>query len=134
LGSFSPSKKLAPNDPLARYIFSKTHFKAQKNEVLAAAFMPLQPPKKAETSVSQIKGLSERQIWVIGEKIGKKSQRNLKARAEIIIDIVNQSGLAIDPDRWFGRHANIVGWPEKKSEQMNCANKLALAAKLKLPP
>jgi hypothetical protein len=133
--SFLPSKKLLPSDPLARYIFSKRHFNREKGVVLTAAFMPPPPPNKPETSVFQIRGLSERKIWNIGRKVGRVRSGGLKARGDILIEVVSQAGLSVYPDRWPRRHANIIGWPkhEKKSEQMVIAAKLALAAKLKLP-
>jgi hypothetical protein len=134
LVNFLPSKAVAPSEPLARYIFSSSHFKAANHEVLASAFIPSSPPKKVETSVSRIKGLSERKICSGGNEVGKISNRKLKAWAELLAESVTQAGAKTNPDPWPMRHAAIVGWPENKPEQMIIAGKMALRSKLKLPP
>jgi hypothetical protein len=135
LGSFFPNKRLTPSDSLTRFIFAANHFNFQKNKVLGAAFMPLSPPRNLETSIYKTKGLNEHKIWKQGEKVGKVSKRNLKARADFEVKSVNAASLSVQPDKWPSRHANIIGWPshEKKSEQMRLANILALAARLKMP-
>ena len=45
---------------------------------------------------------------------------------------VRETGLTIDPDNDPPRHANILGWPEEKSEQKLIALELSESAKLKL--
>lgn len=131
--SFFPSRRLLADDPLARFIFSKSHFNDTKNEVKAAAFMP---PKSLELSVSQIKGLDEAKIWRMGNKVGMASGRTLHARADIDVLSVSRVGLSVKADSWPKRHANLIGWPgpDKKQAQMNIANKLALSATLRMPP
>ena len=90
--------------------------KAANNEVFAAAFIPSSPPKKVETSVSRIKGLSDRRkICSGGNEVGKKSNRNLKAWAELLAESVTQAGAKTAPDPWPMRHAAIVGWPESQA-------------------
>jgi hypothetical protein len=78
--------------------------------------------------------MTNSKIWNIGGKIGKVRKRQLHARADIKVGDIMRTGLRVVPDAWPQKHAVIIGWPgyEKKSEQMNLANKLALAATLHL--
>jgi len=122
-------KKLNPADPLARYILSRNHFSRQNSRVKSAAFMP----QNLRLSVFQIKGLDENSIWEIGEVyVAKPSKRTLHGRGDIIVSAVHQIGLGLSPDNEPPRHADIVGWPEGKSEQKLLAEELAADATLRL--
>jgi len=138
LAGFLPSKKLLPDHPLSRFIFSPRFFSIEKREVKGAAFMPrAEPPlNRFELSVYRIKRLSEARIWAVGGKVGARSQRRICARADFDFGAVIRAGLTADPDPWPRRHVNLIGWPAsgKKSEHMLIASKLALAATLKVPP
>jgi len=135
LASLLPPRRVLADDPTTRFIYAKGDFNVSRREVKSSAFLPEKPPQKLETSIHQIRWLSEYNIWKIGWKIGTRRGRNLRARADIKIKDVRQAGLNVFPDPWPSRHAVITGWPgyEKKSEQMQMANKLALAASLRLP-
>lgn len=107
-----------------------------RKEVKAAAFLPEAPPRNLETSIQQIKGMSESTIWEVGRDVGNVSKRKLRARADITVGEITNVGLKVSPDPPPNTHAVIIGWPgyeSGKSAQMIMANKLALAATLHLP-
>jgi hypothetical protein len=117
-------------EPLGRYIFSKSHFSSLNNNVKSSAFMP---PADLQLSVFRTQGLDEKTIWEIAENeiIKKSSSPNkLYGRAEILSLAVKSTGLEIDPDNTPPRHANIKGWPQEKDKQKLIAIILASEASL----
>jgi len=121
---------LNPTDPLTRYILSKSHFSAEKGRVKPPAFMPWPSFK---LSVFQIRDLAENRIWEMGESsVAKPTNRTLYGRGDITLSAVHKNGLRVDPDNNPTRHADIVGWPEEKSEQKLLAMELAEDASLRL--
>jgi len=93
------------------------------------------PPANLKLSVYRTDKLSELDIWRIGEKrvAGKaKPPRNLHGRADIKALQVVETGLQIIPDNVPPRHANIIDWPDEKSEIIEIALELAANASLAL--
>jgi len=60
---------IAPEDPLARFIYSASHFSRGNQRVKHNAFMP---GADGKTSVFQTKGLDEPATWGIGKAVGAK--------------------------------------------------------------
>lgn len=86
-------------------------------------------PHKGETSVFRVSGISDIEIWHIGEKYVVSSQNKpLFGRADITASIIMDNGLDVIPQEPPVKHANIIGWPEDKSKQMEMAMQLALKA------
>jgi len=83
------------------------------------------------TSVFQIRGLSASRIWSL---LLRHATRPLLARADILVSVVGDVGLKLDPDNRPLRHASITGWPEAKSAKMVLAKKIAAEATLFVPP
>ena len=110
---------------------SRSLFRKRDNTVKYQAFMP---PPNLKLSVFRTSNLSNSQIWEIGRQIASSQcpPRNLYGRADLQALEVLKCGLQIDPDDNPPRHANIIGWPQEKSEQKLKAMKLAEAAKLVL--
>ena len=124
------SEHLRPTDPLARYLLQRSHFSPTKSLVKPSAFLP---NRHGETSVFQIQGLSEEEIWQIGEEyVSGPLEKMLRARADIVVSVVEKQGLDVNSDNIPPRHANIIGWPEEKSAQKLLALELASRAALKL--
>ena len=111
---------------LARYIFTKNHYRTSDNTVKYSAFLP--PPDK-RLSVFRTSGMGEHAIWALGESL---RQQRLKGRADIRAAAVVETGLAIDADDIPPRHANIVGWPDDHSAIMLKALELSQQAHLRL--
>ncbi len=124
---------IAQTERIGRYLFQKARFVSTKRRVKYGAFLP---NYNGQTSVIRITGLTENQIWNIGQNVvARRNNRNLKARADIFDSQVADEDLLIEPDTNSHKlHANIIGWPEKQSEQRLVAQKLADKAKLQLVP
>jgi hypothetical protein len=124
-------------EPLARFIFSRSHFSPAKKIVKAPAFIPA--PDDLQTSVFRIYELGERQIRDIGEDVGRTQNppRSPRARGEIEVNAVLNVGvnvgvsLHVIPDEPPPRHAEITGWPrDDKPQQLEIAKLLAAVARL----
>jgi hypothetical protein len=118
---------LAPSEILSRFVIQTNWYKPSDNCVRYAAFMP--NPKNGETSVFRISGISERDIWKIGDReVGVLRNKPVLGRADIGASFIYTKGLKVVPSEPPVRHANIVGWPEEKSEQTLIALQLAAEA------
>ncbi len=118
-----------PSDDLTKYIFNKSQFSSSNKRVKYSVFIP---PSNRRLSVFRIVGLSENQVWEIGNAIGTERELTLLARADIRVSSVTKTGLEIDADDIPPRHANIVGWPAEDSEIKLRAIELAEKAQLHL--
>lgn len=93
------------------------HFSSQfkKDKVLFGAFFPPVNLKPSQLSVFRIDGLSETEIWGIGEThVGKKGDAAIKARADLKARHYRTQKLIISKDEPPPRHANVTGWPEPR--------------------
>lgn len=123
-------EQVSPEENLTRYILQKSHFSILHKKVKYAAFMPL---PHGETSVFRISNLSDSEIWKIGDiEVAQKRGGPLLGRADISVFQVLNKNLKVVPDNIPPRHANIIGWPEEKSEQKLIAMELAENAQLHL--
>lgn len=108
---------------------SSTHYSRKYKKVKTAAFLP----RDRILSIFGITGLTESDIWDIGEKyVTQPIGRNLHGRAEIIPQLLRQYDLVLDIDNNPTRHANIIDWPPDKDAQKSIALDLAEQAELKL--
>lgn len=112
-------------ETLARYLFSKSHFRTSTNTVKHHAFMP---PSDKRLSVFRTDELAEEEIWALGDSLRAEA---MAARADITVLSVKATGLAVDPDEPPPRHACIVGWPPDESAILEKAVQLSLKALLK---
>jgi hypothetical protein len=116
------------DENLSHFIFSRTWFSPNTARVKYNAFMP----RKGEVSVFRIDKLSEKQVWTIGRDVVGGGTKNPKARGDIKAAKVRESQLDVLAAEPPPRHANLVGWPSAKSEQILIAKQLAARAILKL--
>ena len=132
-GSFRTPKT---NDPLTRHLLSSSQFARESNRVKSSAFTPQENPRTGilQTSIFQTKGLTENEVWSLGEQhiLKNRPDRRLHGRADVTVQEVLGTGLDLDPDNDPLRHANIVGWPNTKPERKLVALKLAEVARLVL--
>ena len=122
---------LQDSEPLARYIYFSNHLYApnDKGDIKPKlnAFMP---SKNGETSIFRTIGLSSVQLMDLGLLYGRKD-RELKGAAIFSSDVIeiinkeNRTNVKIHPDNNPERHANIISWPEEKSEQKAIAREIA---------
>ena len=121
-----------PDEILARFIFSKSHFSVTNKEVKFKAFTP--PSNSEDLSVYRISGLSESEVWAIGKEY-VQGERTLRARADLSAEVVYENNLEVisDPDI-HELHANITPFPADKRSRDHIARNLALASKLIVMP
>jgi hypothetical protein len=118
---------VTPCEVLSRFIMQTNWYRLSDNRVRYAAFMP--NPKNGETSVYRISGISGREVWEIGDReVGLRRDKPILGRADIGASFVITKGLNVVPSEPPIRHANIIGWPEQKSEQRLVAIELAAEA------
>jgi len=118
---------ITQSEVLSRFIMQANWYRLSDNRVRYAAFMP--NPKNGETSVYRISGISDREVWEIGDReVGLKRDKPILGRADIGASFVITKGLNVVPSEPPVRHANIIGWPEEKSEQRLVALELAAEA------
>lgn len=119
---------------VARFLFQKGHYSAQKGIVKPGAFLP----KNGQTSVFEISGLAEADVRLIGETAGTPRGRNPRGRGELGTRDVTAAGLLFVRDDVPPRHGNLLGWPSQGEEvKARCkavAVELAVRAVLVLHP
>ncbi len=117
---------MEPVDPLeilSRFVVSNRWIRAD-NTVRHTAFLP--NPKNGETSVFRISGITDNEIWAIGEReVVPIQNKPILGRANIETSIVISKVLKVIPSEPPEKHADITGWPEEKSEQKQIALELA---------
>jgi len=127
------SNVISPNEVVARYLLSSSHYSVNNARVKPRAFEP--SPKDQCTSVFRIDELSESEIWEIGTRfVAEPSDRRLHARADITVSNVLNLNLSIHPDEPPIRHALITGWSNEKHIRMAKAQELAAQASLSMKP
>jgi hypothetical protein len=88
-----------------------------------AAFLP---DKNGETSVFRTSGITNNEIWEIGDcEVSIKRGKPILGRADIGINNVISKDLEVVPREPPLRHANIIGWPDERSKQKIIAIELA---------
>ena len=125
LGRAKTPEPPAPEEKVARYIFSSKHFNATEKRVKPAALLPPNPPQPRESSVFMVDGLSDAGIWDLGVNCVESGRRKMKARADFTVGDVQTSELDVRIDNHPPRHANIVSWPAEKARQKILSLKLA---------
>lgn len=123
---------LTSSDTIARYIFDKNHFAAFTGRVKYPAFLP----PDGKTSVYRISGLTEKEIWDIGERyVAEVSGRTLRARGDLFVSDVLSVGLGVELETaTHPLHANLIGWPTQKGQRILIAKKLEGKAQLVVKP
>jgi hypothetical protein len=88
-----------------------------------AAFLP---DKNGETSVFRTSGITNNEIWEIGDcEVSIKRGKPILERADIGTNNVISKDLEVVPREPPSRHANIIGWPDERSKQKIIAMELA---------
>lgn len=111
-------------ETLARFILQSSHIRRGDNTVRPEAFIP---HPYEDLSVTPHLGLSQTDIWTVGEDVAHQTGKNLHGRAD------NQAGSYLDqalqvlpdPTPSNPNHANVVGWPPEKAMQKIIALEIA---------
>ena len=89
------------------------------------AFIPHPHP---DLSVTRHIGLSESELWQLGQSVADKRALPLYGRADIQALAVKTQSLRIEPTPEPKNHANITGWPADKPSYKIIAQELTAAA------
>ncbi len=110
---------------LCRFVFSPRYVRSN-GTVRHNAFVP-KPNQKLKLSVTRSEDPVADGIWNIGRQIEAGRTERLQGRADVIVPVVLAQDLRIEPAPVDGNrmHANIVGWPAEKQEQLMVAKEIA---------
>lgn len=111
------------SEPIVHYLYSRGEFGGER--VKKNGFLPY--PGR-ELSVFRIIGLNKTEV--IELSLNARKDKRPKAYATLVANDVYNTNLALEPDNNPIRHANIVGWPNLKEDQIELAIVLALSSKL----
>lgn len=127
--------KVARNERLTHFIFSKSNFSVVNQRVKYGAFIPQKSSPK-EISVYRTSSLTEIQVWAIGEKYVKRGDRTIKARADLSAGAVYDIGLeVVQAPQPHELHANIIPVPVEKEDRNEVLEKLAgISTLVPVPP
>ena len=117
---------------LARFIVSSNDFRSDQT-VKPKLFLPF---RHVELSVNRHRESSEEELWEVGHSVAQARNRTLYGRADILAAKCRTAPLDVEPKPLPGNpnHADIVGFPEKKEDQLSLAQKLASHASKRLSP
>lgn len=108
-----PPTPISPTEILARFVTSKQHYRPSNNTIRWNAFMP---NRSRETSVFRTSGISDNEIWSLGDR---HIQKQILGRGDIVVSKVTDKGLEVVPDDTPERHANILGWADYDERSKN---------------
>lgn len=110
---------------LSRYAVEKSYYRSDAS-VRHNAFVPA---NDGATSVFRTSGLSDPEIWAIGQQnVAERRGKPLLGRIQILTAKVLAENLQVRPEEPPPRHANIVGWPDERAKQKEIALRLAAKA------
>ncbi len=113
------------SETLSRFVLSRKWIRADST----VRHIVFTPDQKGDTSVFRISGITNNEIWDIGDReVAPKRNRPILGRADVIASFVISKGLKVIPSEPPKRHADITDWPEEKSEQKQIALELAAEA------
>jgi hypothetical protein len=115
---------IADNELLARFILNSNE-KRDDGNVNHKLFMPY---KWTELSVNRHRESSVEETWSVGFDIASQRSKVLYGLANIRASSCSQSTLSVIPDPILPdnpNHANIIGYPSRKEDQMALAKVLA---------
>ena len=117
---------ISDEELLARFIVNSNEVRAD-GTVRPQLFLPY---KRVELSVNRHRDAELSETWVIGKQVAQQRARSLLGRADVRVSASRISPLDVVPSPILpqnSNHANIVGYPPRKDEQLSLAAKLAAA-------
>ena len=113
-----------PDETLARFILQSCHIRKGDNTVKPEAFVP---HPYQDLSVTRHLGLTQAEIWTVGEDVARQTGKNLHGCADNQASSYLDQALQVlpDPTPSNPNHANVVGWPQEKAMQKIIALEIA---------
>lgn len=130
----NPVPEVEDYELLARYIVSSKEFRKIDNTVKPQAFIPY---SHVELSVTRHRDATDDELWQIGRDVAKQRSKNLYGRTDIIAYKCREADLTVVPDPLLPEnpnHANLIGYPPAKEDQLSIALKIAETASNLIPP
>jgi hypothetical protein len=126
---------VADNELLARFIVNSNERRSD-GSVTPKLFLPY---SRVDLSVNRHRDATEEETWSIGRKVAAQRGKTLYGRADIRATACRISPLDVLPRPILPEnpnHADIVGFPLAKEDQLSLAEKLAASIEGKwiLPP
>ncbi len=120
----SPPNVVDDSELLARFILFSNRIRSD-GSVKPDAFIPFPWP---DLSVTRHVGLSEAEIWELGQQVADSQTKPLYGRADVEASTIICQGLRIVPTLTPRNHADVTGWPLDKPSQKIIAQELAATA------
>ena len=117
---------ISDDELLARFIVNSNEVRAD-GTVRPQLFLPY---KRVELSVNRHRDAELSETWVIGKQVAQQRAKSLLGRADVRVSASRISPLDVVPSPILpqnSNHADIVGYPPRKDEQLSLAAKLAAA-------
>ena len=117
---------LADDELLARFIVNSNEVRAD-GTVRPQLFLPY---KRVELSVNRHRDATIDETWAIGRQIAAQRGKTLLGRADLRASVCRIEPLDVMPRPILPNnpnHADIIGYPPRKDEQLSLAAKLAAA-------
>jgi len=115
---------ISDDEVLARFITQRNHIRGD-NSLKPNAFIPHPWPN---LSVTRHIGLTEAELWKIGQEVANARPATLYGRADVTVDAITSQSLNIVPTATPRNHANVTGWPPDKPSQKIIAQEIAAVA------
>ena len=109
---------------LARFIVGSNEMRAD-GTVRPQLFLPY---KRVELSVNRHRDATLDETWAIGQQVARQRGKTLLGRADIRANACRIAPLDVVPSPILPHnpnHADIIGYPARKDEQLSIAEKLA---------
>ena len=114
---------------LARFVLHRNRVRADLT-VKPDAFIPHPQPG---LSMTRHRGISEQEIWELGQSLARFQSRELYGRADVVAGEITRHRLSIVPTHEPKNHVNVVGWPEKAAQKIIAQEIAARARYLQRP-
>ena len=117
---------IADDELLTRFIVNSNEVRID-GTVRPQLFLPYQ---RVELSVNRHRDADLAETWAIGQQVAEQRGKALLGRADVRVNAGRISPLDVVPSPILphnSNHADIVGYPPRKDEQLSLAAKLAAA-------
>lgn len=123
----APPSKIGDEEVLARYVVYRKYIRAD----LTLRPGPFIPHPYPDLSVTRHIGLTEHELWHVGEGVATASGNNLYGRGDVSVAQYEGKRLTVKSDPVAGNlhHANVVGWPPDKPSQIILAQEISRASR-----
>ncbi len=123
---------VADDELLARFIVNSNEFRKDQS-VKPKLFMPY---KLVALSVNRHSECSEKETWQFGHEVAAQRKKTLYGRSDILASNCRIEPLDVVPKPLKGNpnHADVIGFPPKKEDQLSLATKMAATAGKRIVP